>query len=125
MAKVLIISAPFFDYQISVAKAFLALGHQVKIETYDEPIHPFKGILKWRHKFAINKERLREKSRLKYKEYIEDEEPKVEDVNTTEVDIADTGKDYGDELDAYTKDLEKYIKKNRSDAFTSLRFCKH
>jgi spore maturation protein CgeB len=71
MAKVLIISAPFFDYQISVAKAFLALRHQVKIETYDEPIHPFKGILKWRHKFAINKERLREKSRLKYKEYIE------------------------------------------------------
>ena len=48
----------------------------------------------------------------KYKEYLEDEEPKVEDVDTTEVDIADTGKDYGDELDAYTKDLEDYLEKN-------------
>ncbi|MBQ8720805.1 MAG: glycosyltransferase [Paludibacteraceae bacterium] len=71
MSKVLIISAPFFGYQNSVGKAFQALGFDVRIETYDEPIHPFKGILRWRHKLAINKEPLREKSRLKYKQYIE------------------------------------------------------
>ncbi len=71
MPKVLIISAPFFDYQISVAKAFQALGYEVKIETYDEPIHPFRGLLRWRHKFSCNKEALREKSRQKYKKYIE------------------------------------------------------
>ena len=71
MSKVLIISSPFFNYQISVGDAFKKLGYDVKIETYDEPIHPFKGLLKWRHKFAIDKESLREKSRQKYKQYIE------------------------------------------------------
>ena len=71
MSKVLIISSPFFNYQISVGDAFRKLGYDVKIETYDEPIHPFKGLLKWRHKFAIDKESLREKSRQKYKQYIE------------------------------------------------------
>ena len=71
MSKVLIISAPFFGYQNSVGKAFQSLGFDVRIETYDEPIHPFRGILRWRHKLAINKEPLREKSRLKYKQYIE------------------------------------------------------
>ncbi len=70
MPKVLIISAPFFDYQVSVAKAFSALGYDVKIETYDEPIHPFRGLLRWRHKFSCKKETLREQSRQKYKKYI-------------------------------------------------------
>lgn len=68
--KVLIISSPFYDYQISVGRAFEALGYQVKIETYDDPIHPFKGLLKWRHKFAKDKERLRAQSRAKYDVYI-------------------------------------------------------
>ena len=70
MKKVLIISSPFYDYQISVGRAFEALGYQVKIETYDEPIHPFKGLLKWRHKFTNDKERLRAQSRDKYDAYI-------------------------------------------------------
>lgn len=70
MKKVLIISSPFFDYQISVGKAFKALGYDVRIEIYDEPIHPFKGLLKWRHKFAKDKERLRAQSRTKYDNYI-------------------------------------------------------
>ena len=71
MPKVLIVSSPFFGYQISVGNAFKALGYEIKIETYDEPIHPFNGLLRWRHKFALDKESLREKSRLKYKKYIE------------------------------------------------------
>ncbi|MBR5237792.1 MAG: glycosyltransferase [Paludibacteraceae bacterium] len=71
MSKVLIISAPFFGYQNSVGNAFKSLGFDVRIETYDEPIHPFKGLLRWRHKLAIDKEPLREKSRQKYKQYIE------------------------------------------------------
>ncbi|MBN1462953.1 MAG: glycosyltransferase [Paludibacteraceae bacterium] len=71
MQKVLIISSPFFDYQISVGRAFKSLGYDVKIETYDEPIHPFKGLLKWRHKFAKNKELLRNKSKAKYNIYIQ------------------------------------------------------
>ncbi|MCQ2286976.1 MAG: glycosyltransferase [Bacteroidales bacterium] len=70
MKKVLIISSPFFDYQISVGKAFKALGYDVRIEIYDEPIHPFKGLLKWKHKFAKDKEKLRAQSRSKYDAYI-------------------------------------------------------
>lgn len=70
MKKALIISSPFYDYQISVGRAFEALGYHVKIETYDEPIHPFKGVLKWRHKFTKDKERLRAQSRAKYDAYI-------------------------------------------------------
>ena len=70
MKKVLIISSPFYDYQISVGNAFKELGYDVHIVTYDEPIHPFKGLLKWRHKFAKDKECLRAQSRTKYDAYI-------------------------------------------------------
>lgn len=70
MKKVLIISSPFFDYQKSVGFAFESLGYEVRIETYDEPIHPFKGLLKWRHKFSSRKEELRADSRAKYDLYI-------------------------------------------------------
>lgn len=70
MQKVLIISSPFFDYQISVGHVFEELGYEVRIETYDEPIHPFKGLLKWRHKFSSRKEELRADSRAKYDLYI-------------------------------------------------------
>lgn len=68
--RVLIISADFFDYHVSIATAFGILGFETKIETYDEPIHPFRGFRKWRHKFSRNKERLREKSRKLYGNYI-------------------------------------------------------
>lgn len=72
MAKVLIISSPFFDYQKSVGRAFEELGYEVRIETYDEPIHPFKGILRWRHKLASSarKEELRRRSRERYDLFI-------------------------------------------------------
>ena len=71
MPKVLIISSPFYGYERSVGRAFEQLGYQVQIENYDEPIHPFKGWLRWQHKFSFNRERLREQSRQKYKVYIE------------------------------------------------------
>ena len=71
MPKALIVSSPFFGYQNSVGRAFEELGYEVKIETYDEPIHPFKGLLRWRHKLSLNKEALREKNRQKYRLYIE------------------------------------------------------
>jgi spore maturation protein CgeB len=70
MKKVLIISSPFFVYHKSVGFAFESLGYEVRIETYDEPIHPFKGLLKWRHKFSSRKEELRADSRAKYDLYI-------------------------------------------------------
>jgi spore maturation protein CgeB len=70
MKKIFIISSPFFGYQESAGRAFAQLGYEVKIETYDEPIHPFRGLLKWKHKFAANKEILKAKSRKKYDIYI-------------------------------------------------------
>lgn len=68
--KALIISADFFGYQESVARAFRNAGYDTRIETYDEPIHPFRGLLKWQHKFSHNKETLRAKSRAQYSGYI-------------------------------------------------------
>ncbi len=68
--RVLIISSDYFGYHNSVARGFDKLGFEIKVETYDEPIHPFKGLLKWRHKFAVDKERLRKMSRDKYNNYI-------------------------------------------------------
>ncbi|MDR0811259.1 MAG: hypothetical protein LBN23_03145, partial [Paludibacter sp.] len=70
--KVLIISTSFFGYQESVGRAFAELDFEVKIETYNEPIHPFKGLLKWQHKFASARweERLKAESRKKYAVYI-------------------------------------------------------
>lgn len=71
MAKVLIISSPFFDYQKSVGRAFEELGWEVKIETYDEPVHPFRRWLKWKHKFSRNKEAIKSTNRIEYACYIE------------------------------------------------------
>lgn len=70
--RVLIISADFFDYHRSVARAFGRLGYDTRVETYDEPVHPFKGLLKWRHKLAGNngKETLRGESRRRYSLYL-------------------------------------------------------
>lgn len=70
MKRVLIISSPFFDYPQSVGRAFAQQGWEVRIETYDEPIHPFHGWLKWRHKFSRHREQLKEKSREAYATYI-------------------------------------------------------
>jgi spore maturation protein CgeB len=70
MKKVLIISTPFFGYHESVGRAFSGLGYDIYIATYDEPIHPFKGLLKWQHKFARDREKLTVKSRQKYDIYI-------------------------------------------------------
>ena len=40
------------------------------MESYDEPIHPFSGWLKWQHKFSFNREKLRGKHIAKYQKYI-------------------------------------------------------
>jgi spore maturation protein CgeB len=70
MSKVLVIGSNYFEFNRSIADAFTELGWSVTVESYDNPIHPFKGWLKWRHKFSLNREKLKEKSRVKYKKYI-------------------------------------------------------
>ena len=70
MQKVLIIGPNFFNFNQSMKDAFQTLGWEVHLESYDEPIHPFKGVLKWRHKFSFNRKSLKQKFREKYARYI-------------------------------------------------------
>lgn len=70
MPKVLIIGPNFFSINDSISNAFVALGWETYIEAYDNPIHPFKGWNRWRHKFSFNREKLKEKSRVLYNTYI-------------------------------------------------------
>lgn len=70
MSKVLIIGPNFFEINKSIADAFKQNGWITWTESYDNPIHPFKGWVKWKHKFLPYKEKLREKSRINYASYI-------------------------------------------------------
>lgn len=70
MPKILIIGTNYFNFNQSLASAFQTLGRTVHLESYDEPIHPFRGWLKWRHKFSLNREKLREKHVAKYQKHI-------------------------------------------------------
>jgi len=70
MPKALIIGPSFFLFNQNVASSLSQLGWNVEIESYDEPIHPFKGILKWIHKFSFNRKALKEKHIVKYQKYI-------------------------------------------------------
>ena len=68
--KVLIIGSNYFNFNDSVKEAFELLGWQAIVDGYDNPIHPFKGLIKWQHKFSYNKEKLRDKQAKKYNQYI-------------------------------------------------------
>ena len=70
MSKILIIGPDYFNFNQSIKEAFQTLGWETHLESYDEPIHPFHGRLKWRHKFSFNREKLKEKQIEKYKNYI-------------------------------------------------------
>ncbi len=69
MPKVLIIG-PMVGYNKSVADAFVQLNWEVEVETYNIPLHPFKGWLRWKHKLSFNRERLKAKNREKYNRFI-------------------------------------------------------
>jgi spore maturation protein CgeB len=70
MPKILIIGPQYFNFNQSIKDVFISLGWEVHLESYDEPIHPFSGWLKWQHKFSPNREKLREKYTVKYQKYI-------------------------------------------------------
>ncbi|MDL2297068.1 glycosyltransferase [Bacteroidales bacterium OttesenSCG-928-B11] len=71
MPKILIIGPNFHNFNISIARAFEQLGWEALIEGYDTPIHPFRGFVKWRHKFSQNKAKFKEQQKNKYKLFIE------------------------------------------------------
>ncbi|MDR0437672.1 MAG: DUF3880 domain-containing protein, partial [Bacteroidales bacterium] len=70
MSKIFIIGPSYFNFNQSLKNAFQTLGWDVYLESYDEPIHPFSGRLKWQHKFSLNREKLRKKHIAKYQNYI-------------------------------------------------------
>lgn len=70
MSKVLIIGSNYYDFITSVSSAFTSLGWETVTETYELPVHPFKGILKWKHKLSIHKQALIEQNRIDYSHYL-------------------------------------------------------
>ena len=70
MPKVLIIGPRYFNFISACKSGFLKHGWEVETEEYDNPVHPFRGIWKWRHKIAHNKEIVRQQNRVPYQPYI-------------------------------------------------------
>lgn len=70
MKKVLIIGPTFFHYNESISSAFKQVGYTTTIVSYDEPIHPFTPWNAFIHKFSFHKERLKEKSRREFNQFI-------------------------------------------------------
>lgn len=66
MSKVLIVGPRFYQFNESMARAFASLGWETRIEAYDNPVHPYRGWLKVRYKFARDKAALRRASRCRF-----------------------------------------------------------
>lgn len=71
MKKILIIGPNYFDYVNKIAVVFQNKGYDTYVEEFDDPIHPFVGITKFKYKFSCNREKDKEISRKKYQTYIE------------------------------------------------------
>jgi hypothetical protein len=54
-----------------VAKAYRALGWETRVETFDNPVHPYTTWNRWRYKLTRRKESMRQRSRVRYSAEIE------------------------------------------------------
>lgn len=70
MPKLLLIGPNFHYFLASIGRAFEACGYQVHTCAYDNPIHPYTTLNKWKYKFAQDKEALKQQSRQHYDSYI-------------------------------------------------------
>lgn len=70
-SRVLIIGPRYYNYLTACEYAFKELGWETYVESYDNPIHPYTTLMKWRYKVARDKEALQRKSRESYNQYIE------------------------------------------------------
>ena len=68
--KILIIGPRYYNYLDAAAAAFGKLGHEVVVEPYDNPIHPYTPMMKVRYKLSRHKERLQERSRTLFNAFI-------------------------------------------------------
>ena len=69
-ATVLLIGPNYFNYLTATANAFERQGWNAVVESYDNPIHPYSTLMKWRWKLSTNRKRLQAISRDKYNRYI-------------------------------------------------------
>lgn len=69
--KVLVIGPRFHYFNQSVESAFAALGHEVKVVAYDNPVHPYSLANKIRYKLSSDKDQMKKQSREASKEYFE------------------------------------------------------
>ena len=60
--KVLIIGPDYFNFLSAAATAFRSLGKEVSVLPYDNPIHPYTTLMKWRYRLG-DKEKLQAESR--------------------------------------------------------------
>lgn len=69
--RVLIIAPRFHYFTQCIAKAFVALGWEPRVETYDNPVHPYTTLNRWRYKLSCHKAAMRQRSRQLYSPQIE------------------------------------------------------
>lgn len=67
---VLIIGPNYFNFLTATDNAFKRLGWRTAVESYDNPIHPYTTLMKWRWKLSLNRDGMQTKSRREYNAYI-------------------------------------------------------
>lgn len=67
---VLIIGPNYFNFLTATENAFERLGWSTAVESYDNPIHPYTNLMKWRWKLSRHRDLLQKKSRNDYNAYI-------------------------------------------------------
>lgn len=60
--KILLIGPNYFNFTAAAARSFEELGYEVRLLAYDNPIHPYTSLMKWRYRLG-NKEKLQAESR--------------------------------------------------------------
>ena len=71
--KLLLIGPNFHYFLASIGRAFEVCGYQIHTCAYDNPIHPYTTLNKWKYKFAQDKEALKQQSRRHYDLYIREQ----------------------------------------------------
>lgn len=71
MSRVLIIGPKYFNFLTATASAFGTFGWETVVESYDNPIHPYTIVMKWRWKLSGRRADLQRRSREAYKAHIE------------------------------------------------------
>lgn len=71
MKRLLLIGPNFHYFLSSIGRALELCGYEIKIEAYDNPVHPYSLKNKLLYKLARNKASVKAKSRVHYKPYIE------------------------------------------------------